>query len=382
LIEEPMNVPRFPSPAAAPTRRRVLATVAAAAAATLLAACGGGSGSTSQTSAAGAATGSAGAASAAAPTTAVRIGYFPNVTHAPGLVADAEGFFTKRIGDGKVTTQSFNAGPDVVQAILGGSLDISYIGPNPTITAYAQSKGDAVRVISGSTSGGASLVVKQGITSAAQLKGKKIATPQLGNTQDVALRYWLTTQNLKSDTEGGGDVSIIPQKNAATVTAFGAGQIDGAWVPEPFATQLVAAGGTVLVDEKSLWPDGKFVTTNIIVRKEFLEKNPATVRAFLDAHLDALDLIAKDPAKAQSDVAAQIKKITEQEPKASTLAAAWKNLAFTADPLQSTLKESAKHAETVGLLKDKPSDDFAQLWDLTLLNAALKDRGQPEVSPL
>ncbi len=357
------------------TARRVLRVCAGLlATALVVAGCGAGSGTTP-----GAATDPTGT-EAGTGTTAVRIGYFPNVTHAPGLIADAESFFTQRIGAGKVTTQSFNAGPDVVQAVLGGSLDISYIGPNPTITAYARSQGDAIRVISGSTSGGASLVVKPAITTAAQLTGKKIATPQLGNTQDVALRYWLTTQNLSADTEGGGDVSIVPQKNSATVTAFSAGQLDGAWVPEPFATQLVDKGGSVLVDEKTLWPDGAFVTTNIIVRTAFLQQHPATVRAFLDAHLDALDLIKKDPTQAQDDVASQITKITEQQQNLPTLAAAWKNLTFTADPLPATLKESAAHADAVGLLADKPSDDFAELWDLTPLNAALTERGRPTVA--
>ena len=175
--------------------------------------------------------------------TVVNVGYFPNVTHAPGLLADAEGFLTKRLGvaGATVATKSFNAGPDVIQAILSGSLDISYIGPNPTVTAYIQSRGAGVRVIAGSTSGGASLVVRPDITSAAELRGRKLATPQLGNTQDIALRHWLGTQGLTATKEGGGDVSILPQANSAAVQAFTAGQIDGAWVPEPYATRLVQA---------------------------------------------------------------------------------------------------------------------------------------------
>ncbi|WP_198954965.1 ABC transporter substrate-binding protein [Kineosporia sp. R_H_3] len=363
---------------ASPTRRSLLRTGAAAVSAAALlslAACGGGSA---------ASTGAAPAATAPSTdkTVAVNIGYFPNLTHAPGLVADAEGFFTKRIGDGKVKTQSFNAGPDVVQALFGGSLDIAYIGPNPTINAYAQSGGAAVRVISGATSGGASLVVKPEITTAALLKGKTLATPQLGNTQDVALRYWLKEQGLTTTVDGGGDVSIKPQKNSAALQAFASGQIDGAWVPEPFATQFVAAGGKVLVDEKTLWPGGKFVTTNVVVRTEFLQKNPDTVRAFLEANLDAVDFIAADPAKAQADVATKISAITGQEVKPATLADAWGNLTFSADPLQATLKESARHAQAVGLLEKAPSDDFAKLWDLAQLNAALKARGQAEVAAL
>jgi NitT/TauT family transport system substrate-binding protein len=312
----------------------------------------------------------------------VNIGYFPNLTHAPGLVADAEGKFTERFGklNVKVNTKSFNAGPDVIQAILSGSLDISYIGPNPTVTAYIQSHSDGIRVIAGSTSGGASLVVKSGITSVDQLRGKKLATPQLGNTQDIALRYWLKENGLNATQDGGGDVSIQPQQNSAAVQAFTAGSIDGAWVPEPFATRLVNAGGTVLVDEKTLWPDGKFVTTNVIARTAFVQQHPDAVRAFIDAHLDALDEIKGNPAAAQAAAGAQIKRITEQEIPADVLKASWANLEFTADPLASTLKTSADHAAAVGLLPDKPSDGFAKLWDVNVLNEALAARSQQKVT--
>ena len=312
----------------------------------------------------------------------VKIGYFPNVTHAPGLLADAAGLFTSRLAAAKATptTSSFNAGPDVIQALLSGSLDIAYIGPNPTVTAYVQSKGAGVRVIAGSTSGGSSLVVRAGINSAADLKGKKFATPQLGNTQDVAFRYWLSTQNLTATKDGGGDVSILPQANSAAVQAFKTGNIDGGWLPEPFASSLVKAGGKVLVDERTLWPDGTFVTTHVIARTEFLTKRPLAVRAFLEAHLDALDAIKSDAAGSQSKVAAQIKKITSQEPDAATLAAAWGNLTFTADPLAATLKASADHASAVGLLSAKPTDNFDALWQLDALNAALTDRKQKTVT--
>jgi NitT/TauT family transport system substrate-binding protein len=320
-------------------------------------------------------------ASAATAGGAVNIGYFPNVTHAPGLVADATGLLSTRLKEVKATptVKSFNAGPDVIQAILSGSLDISYVGPNPTINAYVQSKGAGVRVIAGSTSGGASLVVRAGISGAADLKGKKLATPQLGNTQDVALRYWLKSQGLTATKDGGGDVSILPQANSAAVQAFKAGAIDGGWLPEPYAASLLRAGGAVLVDERTLWPGGRFVTTNIIVRTDFLTRHPETVRAFLEAHLDAVDAIAKDSAAAQAAVAAQIKKITSQDQDQAILASSWKNLTFGADPLAATLKTSADHADAVGLLGTKPTDGFAKLWSLDQLNAALSARGQAQV---
>lgn len=363
-----------------PAVTRVMSGCCAMAMAMAMAACGGtGSGS-------GVASGSgdrAAAVAATAPadtqTAPVRIGYFPNLTHAPALVADAEGLFSKRIGAGKVTTQTFNAGPDVIQALFSDSIDISYVGPNPTITAYTQSQGASIRVIAGATSGGAFLVVKPSITTPDQLRGATLATPQLGNTQDVALRHWLSGKGLSTDPEGGGEVRIRPVKNAAALASYVSGQLDGAWVPEPYASQFVAKGAHVLVDERSLWPEGRFVTTNIVVRAQFLAEHPQTVRAFLEADLDALDLIAEDPAAAQRDVAAQIARTTGQTVPADSLAAAWKNLTFTADPLPATLKQSADHAAAVGLLPARPSDGLAKLWDLTILNAALRSRGQSEV---
>jgi NitT/TauT family transport system substrate-binding protein len=358
-------------------RRQVVGLAVAAAATALLAACGS---DTEPASSSKPATSAPPTAPSAGQTVPIKIGYFPNVTHAPGLVADAEGFFTKRIGEGKVGIQSFNAGPDVIQALFGGSLDISYIGPSPTVTAYAQSGGEAVRVVSGATSGGASLVVTSDIADAAGLRGKVLATPQLGNTQDVALRYWLKEQGLVTTVEGGGDVKIQPQKNSAAVQAFKQGQIDGAWVPEPFASMMIAAGGKELVDERTLWPNGAFVTTNIIVSKKFLDENPDTVRAFLEAHLDANAFIEQNPDKAQADVIAKIKAITDQDTDPAAVASAWTKLSFTADPLADTLKEGAAHADAVGLLEDKPTDDFASLWSLDQINAALESRGKPTVS--
>ena len=203
----------------------------------------------------------------------LRLGYFPNVTHATALAGIKQGFFEEALPDNvTLTTTPFNAGPEAVEAIFSGGLDASFIGPNPAINAFARSKGEAIRIVSGATSGGAYLVVKPEITSAAQLKGKKLATPQLGNTQDVALRAWLKEQGLSSDAQGGGDVSILPQPNAQTLDTFRSGDIDGAWVPEPWATRLVQeGGGTVLVDERDLWPDGQYVTTHLVVTPTFLE---------------------------------------------------------------------------------------------------------------
>jgi len=353
-----------------PTRRRMLTTTALACAAAMVAAACGGSPAADAVSA---------AATSAAVGTKVRLGYFPNLTHAPGLVADAEGYLTRRLTAG-VDVKAFNAGPDVVQALFAGSLDIAYIGPSPTVTAYTRSQGAAVRVIAGSTSGGAALVVRPGITDAAGLRGRKVATPQLGNTQDVALRHWLREKGLTTTPEGGGDVRVEPQKNSAAVVAFAQGAIDGAWVPEPFVSQLVAEGGTVLVDERDLWPDRKFLTTNVLVRTQFLAEHPAEVRAFLDAHLDALDLLRTDPDRAHAQVLKKIKALTDQEVPAAAAASAWKTIEFTPDPLAATLRTGAEHAKGVELLEDPPTDGFAQLWDLGPLNAALAARQLPAVT--
>jgi len=328
-----------------------------------------------------AACGSTSASSQPKPT-AVRLGYFPNVTHAPALVGVAENTFTAHLGATKLQTFTFDAGTAAVEAMLADSLDITFVGPNPAINAYAKTKGAAVRIVAGTTSGGAFLVVKPTITDASQLKGKKLATPSLGNTQDVALRAWLKTKGYATTPEGGGDVTIVPQANATTLDAFEKGDIDGAWVPEPWATRLVdEGGGKVLVNESDLWTatNGQFVTTHVLVRTEFLQQHPDTVKAVLDGLADAIDLIAKDPAKAQDDVVAQIGKITGKAPKADTIAKSLKNLTFTLDPIAASLQKSADDAVAVGLLKPV---DLKGIYDLTLVNQILKARGQTEVKGL
>jgi len=241
----------------------------------LAAACGGG-GSDKEASS------TATSAKSSGPVT-LRLGYFPNLTHATALVGVANKIFEKDLGSSvTLKTQTFNAGPAAVEAIFGNQLDITYIGPNPAINAFQKSNGEAVRLIAGATSGGAALVVKPTISGPADLKGKKLASPQLGNTQDVALRSWLKSNGLNTTAQGGGDVSILPQENSQTLDTFKAGQIDGAWVPEPWATRLVIDGkGKVLVDEKTLWEGGKFLTTNVIVRTAFLKDHPDVVENFL-----------------------------------------------------------------------------------------------------
>src|ERR1700719_1069656 len=299
----------------------------------------------------------------------LRLGYFPNLTHASALVGIKKGFFASALGS-KVTieTHTFNAGGDAVTAILSGSIDATFVGGNPTTNAFVQSHGEAIRVIAGATSGGALLVVKPAITSPAQLKGKKIADPQLGGTQDVALRWYLKGQGFKTDTAGGGDVNVLPQDNAQTLTAFKQGQIDGAWVPEPWASRLVVeGGGKVLVDERDLWPSGQFVTTNLIVSKQFLDAHPKRMKALLEGLYQANQYINSNRTDAQAVTNGAVAEITGKKLASGVVSAAWPHMSFTLDPLASTLKASADHAHSRGLLA---TANLNGLYDLTLLNHA------------
>jgi len=308
----------------------------------------------------------------------LRLGYFPNVTHASALVGIEGGIFEENLG-ANVTLEPtvFNAGPAAVEALFSDALDATYIGPNPAINAFAQSDGEAIRIISGATSGGAFLVVNPDIKKPKDLEGKKIATPQLGNTQDVALRTYLKDKGFETDTTGGGDVSIVPQDNAQTLELFKSGDIDGAWVPEPWATRLVdEGGGKILVDERDLWPDGQYVTTHLIVRTEFLDDHPDVVKQLLAGQVQANDFISDQPERAQQLVAQGIENATGKPIAAELVAASFANLTFTNDPIASSLKQSAKNAEDVGLPEPV---DLKGIYDLKPLNKVLKALGQPTV---
>ncbi len=309
--------------------------------------------------------------------TKVRLGYFPNVTHATALVGVESGIFKAALGPNTLDTKTFSAGPAAVEALFSGALDASYIGPNPAINAYVQSGGQAIRIISGATSGGALLVVKPSINGPADLKGKKLASPQRGGTQDVALRHWLKANNLKSDLEGGGDVSVLPQENAQTLETFRSGQIDGAWAPEPWATRLVQeGGGKVLVDERTLWPEGRFVSTNLVVRTKFLKDHPDAVRRLVEGQVQANELVNSNPGEAQRLANQGIAAITGKGLATAVLQASWKTMEFTNDPVASSLITSADHAHDVGLL-GKVS--LKGIYDLTILNQVLTTANQPGV---
>jgi NitT/TauT family transport system substrate-binding protein len=311
----------------------------------------------------------------------LRLGYLANLTHAPALVGLQNGFFAAALGSRVTIDQhTFNAGPDEVTALLSGSLDAAFMGPNPALNAYSQSRGEAVRIVAGATSGGALLVVKPTIGSAADLRGKRIADPQLGGTQDIALRWYLKQQGFKTDVAGGGDVSILPEDNATTLNAFRQGQVDGGWLPEPWASRLVVeAGARVLVDESTLWPGGKFITTNLVVRTDFLKAHPATVGGLLEGLYQSDGYLRSDPEGAQKAANDALAKISGKPLSAAVLAMAWSHLGFGLDPLAATLRDSAAHAQQVGLLQPL---DLRGIYDLRPLNAVLAAHGQPAATGL
>lgn len=313
------------------------------------------------------------------PSGELNLGYFPNVTHAPAIIGVEDGIFQEALGDAELDVSTYNSGTEASEALLTGAIDATFIGPNPAINAFAESDG-AVKIVSGTTSGGASLVVGERIESADDLAGTTLATPSLGNTQDVALRAWLAEEGYEADQTGGGDVSILPQNNADTLTSFVDGSIDGAWVPEPWATRLVLeGGGQVLVDEADLWPEGRFVTTHLLVRTDYLEENPANVKALLDGLLDSIDVANDDAEAAQGTTNDGIEAVTNNRLEDDTITGAWENLEFTPDPVASSLQKPKDDAVEAGLLDDV---DLEGIYDLSILNSLLTERGDEEVAGL
>ena len=308
------------------------------------------------------------------PAAELRLGYFPNVTHAPALIGLEKGLYEKELGDTKLTPQKFNDGPTEVGALLGGSVDIGFIGSGPAINAYAKSNGEAVRLISGVTSGGAQLVVRPDITKPADLVGKTVVTPQLGNTQDVSLKKWLAGNDLT------GKVDVTNLENAQTLDAFRGGQVQAAWLPEPWSSRLVLeAGAKVLLDEKDLWPDGKFPTTVVIARTQFVNEHPETVKAFLRGLVASIDYAGSNKADAQAAVNTQLKELTGKSLSPEVTDRAWSNITLTFDPIAGQFTQLAKDQVTAGIAEKAP--DVAGFANLTALNAVLKEAGESEVDP-
>jgi NitT/TauT family transport system substrate-binding protein len=311
----------------------------------------------------------------------VRVGAFPNITHAQAMVGKANGSFDKALGSGaKIEWKTFNAGPAAIEALFAGAIDMTYIGPNPTITGYVRSNGEALRVVAGAASGGAALVVRNdsGINKASDFHGKKVASPQLGNTQDVALRSWLRTNGLKS-TDKGGDVQVIPLANPDQLTLFVKKELDAAWAPEPWATRLIREGnGRLLLDERTLWPNGQFVCANLIVSTKFLKEHPEVVKNWLRAHVELTDWINGHLPEAKKTLNGQIQKETGKALPDAVLDEAFGRLQVTYDPLRASLLTSAKSAFDAGFL-GRQAPDLSSLYDLSLLNQVLAEKGKKAV---
>ena len=326
------------------------------------------------------ASGSGGSGSGGSDPVVLRLGFLTNITHAPALIGIAKGYFAKDLGKNvKLEVKPFSTGTEEGTALLAGQLDAAYVGPNPAIKAWQTSNGKLIKVISGAASGGAALVVKKGITSPAQLKGAKLATPSLGNTQDVALRYWLKQHHLTSTQTGGGDVPITPiTPNSAAVLQFKSGQIAGGWEPAPYDIEMVQDGGHMLVNEATLWPKGQFVTTNLVVTQKFLTANPSVVNGLLKGQIQANSYIHSDLSGAEAAANQELTTLLGKGLDPSVVSAAFKQITFTNDPIASSLAADAQHAVAVGLLS--PVQNISALYDLGPLNAQLQAAGLPQVS--
>ena len=311
----------------------------------------------------------------------LNLGYYPNLTHAVALVGVGNGTFKKDLGSGvNLQTKTFNAGPAEVQALLAGSIDIAFVGPSPAISGYTQSHNTALKVIAGASSAGVEFVVQANakINSAADLANKKIADPQKGGTQDVALRSYLAQNGLKSS-DSGGNVQIISTDNASILTLFKAGKIDGAWMPEPWATRLVVEGkGKVFLNESTLWPGGQFSTAIVVVRQAFYNAHAAIVKNFLQAEVETIQYIKSNTSQAEEIANTQIQQITGSPMKTSELPLAFQDLQITYDPLANTINEQANRSYALGFVKSKP--DLSSFYDLGPLNAVLSSKGLATVA--
>jgi len=303
--------------------------------------------------------------------TSIRVGFFPNITHAQALIGLARGTFQEKLGSGySIETKMFNAGPSEIEALFAGEIDIGYIGPSPAVNGFLRSQGQALRIISGAASGGASLILQPSLIDEMKadgpeaLRGKKIASPQQGNTQDVALRHYLRENNLN------GAVTVVPMSNTDQLNAFRQGQLDGSWSPEPWATRLVQeSGGVRAFDERTRWPDGAFSTTNVVVRTDFLRKHPDAVQRWMDGHVETTEWIQQQPNEARALVNDELGTLTSKKLSDDVLNEAWSHLDFTNDPLASSTITGVRWATEEGLLPDS-SLDSAELFDLEFLNNA------------
>jgi NitT/TauT family transport system substrate-binding protein len=292
-------------------------------------------------------------ASNSSPENTVRVAFFPNLGHSIAIVGTEKGIFAEKLGNQTVIeTRLFDSGPQVIESIFANEIDLAYIGPGPAINGFLKSDGKALKILAGAASDGVSLVIHHNskIESVADFPGKRIAAPQIGNTQDISLRNYLYQNNLKP-AEKGGSIYVINVVNPDIFTLFSKGELDAAWVPEPWATRLVQQlGGIRLFQEKDLWPDQKFSSAVLIVRSEFLEKHPDTVQKWVEAHVQTSDWINEYPAETKLIFNDFLKKKTGKTFPSEILNEAFSNLQITSDPIESSINTFAERANSLGYL--------------------------------
>lgn len=295
--------------------------------------------------------------------TKIRIGHFPNVTHAQGLIAHAltregKGWFEQRLGpDIKIEWFVYNAGPSAMEAIFANSIDLTYVGPGPALNAYTRSNGAEIRLIAGAANGGAGLIVQpdQNLKAPPDFRGKKIATPQLGNTQDISCRAWLSEGGLKI-TQLGGDAFVIPTTNPDQLSLFKLKKIDAAWTVEPWLSRLEQeAGGKVIVEEKDV------ATTILVSSAKFLNQQRELVKKIAQAHAELTNWIATNPDEAQGLIKAELLAETKSDMSAELLAAAWKRIALTAETPRSSVEKFVQNSVRAGFIKTAP--DLSKLFE-------------------
>ena len=309
----------------------------------------------------------------------LRLGYFPNITHAQALYARATGEFDKALGV-PIEWVPFNAGPSAIEALFIDAVDATYVGPSPTTNGYIKSKGAKFVIVAGSASGGAGLVVRQdsGIEGEKDFNGKVIATPQLGNTQDLAARAWFANKGYRLK-EQGGTVELAPLSNPDQMTMFKKKQIDGAWTVEPWLSRLELEGaGRLFLDEKTLWPDGRYVTTHLVVNRRFLAEHQELCKKLLAAHVDVTQRINADKGAAAILLNEQLKKETGKALKAEVITRALDRVELTWDPIAPSLRKSAEFAHKIRFLRKTPH--LEGIYALKLLNMVLLEKNLPEVS--
>jgi NitT/TauT family transport system substrate-binding protein len=302
-------------------------------------------------------------ASGALGETKIRVGHFSNITHAQALVAHAlsrqgKGWFEERLGPGvKIEWFVYNAGPSAMEAIFAKSIDLTYVGPGPALNAYAKSNGSEIRLVAGAANGGAGLVVQpdQNLKTPTDFRGKKIATPQLGNTQDISCRAWLSAGGLKI-TQLGGDAQVIPTQNPDQLGLFRQKRVDAVWAVEPWLSRLEReASGKVIVEEKDV------ATTVLVSRVKFLSDQRELTKKFVQAHNELTDWIIKNPDEAQRLIKAELFEETKSDMSQEVIASAWKRIVLTAEIPRASVETFTQNSVRAGFIKAAP--DLTKLFE-------------------